>query len=182
VVHRAIPSAVNSRPASSRCARTPGRFPRACASRARSRCVLPEAEQGLAQALPGLALAGVGPQQRGQLLATVLPPARQTEIGEEGLGLPGRQGERRARADTGLESTEQREGQAYHGLRLARVAIAPLAPGVKETVGPAGAREWAGWTALALGVLTRLFDAALMATRDNGCAPGRLPGRETGVR
>src|SRR5262249_62034143 len=74
-----------------------------------------EAEQRLAQALPRLAVAGVGPQERGQLLAAVLPSRRQPEVREEGLRLAGRQGEGRTRADAGLETTEQREAEAHHG-------------------------------------------------------------------
>ena len=70
--------------------------------------------QRLAQARPGLGLAHVAPEQRGELVARVDLAWRQGEIGQEGLRLPRRQDQRWARVQPGAEATEEGQVQSGH--------------------------------------------------------------------
>ena len=74
----------------------------------------PQREQRLAEAVPGLALRAVSPEQRRELVARMRPPGGQSQVGQQRLGLPRRQGEGRARAEPGLEAAQEGELEGRH--------------------------------------------------------------------
>ena len=69
----------------------------------------------LAQAGARLHLATVGPQQRGQPVASVRPPHVQREIGKQAARLAGGEDDRFAVRGVELEAAEQLEAHAGHG-------------------------------------------------------------------
>jgi hypothetical protein len=74
----------------------------------------PEREEGLAKAVAGPPLREISPEQRGQLVARVLPPWGKREVGEKGLGLPGGKRHGWGGPQPGLKPTEDRESEPGH--------------------------------------------------------------------
>jgi hypothetical protein len=68
---------------------------------------LAERREGVAQVAAGLSVRHVAPQECGQPLPRVGPAGRKRQVGQQRLGLPAGQEERRARVQAGLEAAEQ---------------------------------------------------------------------------
>jgi hypothetical protein len=103
----------------------------------RRRAVLRQAvaqgRQGLAQGALGLGVAPVAPQQPGKLVARARLALGERQVGEQGLGLAGRQGDLLAAVEPGLEAAEQFQIELGHG-------SSPLASlGGRGTWAPRGA-------------------------------------------
>ena len=72
---------------------------------------------GLPQALAGLLVAGVAPEQRGQAVTRIRVARSQRQIRQEGLRLPGGQREDLAGGKPRLETTEERQSERPHVAR-----------------------------------------------------------------
>ena len=79
---------------------------------------LADSRQGMAEVAAGLGVLHVPPEQGRELVAGVGLAEGQRQVGHEGLGLPARQGERRAAFELGLEPTQQ--GQSHPRRELHR--------------------------------------------------------------
>ena len=75
---------------------------------------LPEREQGLAQAGPGLRLSHVPPEERGELVARVGLTEREGQVGQQRLGLLDRDDERLVGVEPGAKATEKGQAQSCH--------------------------------------------------------------------
>ena len=75
---------------------------------------LAENEERLAQALPRLVLGPVTPEEGGHLVPRVRLAERHGEVREHGLGLAGRQRQRRSRIQPGAEASEESEADECH--------------------------------------------------------------------
>ena len=78
---------------------------------------LPDSREGVAQVASGLGIRHVAPQQGRELLARVGLAERESQVGQEGLGLPGGEDERSAGVELGLKSPQERKSQANRGLQ-----------------------------------------------------------------
>jgi hypothetical protein len=69
----------------------------------------PDSREGVAEVAPGLGIRHVAPQQGRELLARMGLAERESQVGQEGLGLPGGEDERSAGVELGLKSPQKRE-------------------------------------------------------------------------
>ena len=98
---------------------------------------LPDSRERVAQVAPSLGILHVSPQKGRELLARVGLAERDSQVGQEGLGLPGGEDERSAGFELCLKSPQKREFQACRGLQcssrvpargVAEYAIGPHRP------------------------------------------------------
>jgi hypothetical protein len=68
---------------------------------------LPERGEGVTETVPRLMVTRLAPQQGGERVAPVGLTGARPEIGQQGLGLPARQAQKRTGGPAGLETAEQ---------------------------------------------------------------------------
>src|SRR5207249_12225636 len=95
---------------------------------------LPDFRERVAQVAPGLGILHVSPQKGRELLARVGLAERDSQVGQEGLGLPGGEDERGAGSELCLKSPQKREFQACRRLQCS--SRVPARGDAEYAIGP----------------------------------------------
>ena len=95
---------------------------------------LPDFRERVTQVAPGLSILHVSPQKGRELLARVGLAERDSQVRQEGLGLPGGKDERSAGFELCLKSPQKREFQACRGLQCS--SRVPARGDAEYAIGP----------------------------------------------